>query len=561
MLHNIHDNFENLYKPIDENKEFYDAIQNNSHPFGSKNKCAALLFHLSKLSSCSISENKYHKPFPNEVNVNMAEYIFISKLIFAWIKSTEPGSDAEFKLKMNAKSLIKLIQYTSFTSFVNDIPSNENIISAGKINERLKCGMLYSDNDKYLFSPYIVKSLSWDMFTHKTKETIKNVKLLDILQYLYEHDIRLSKGYGAISTPLAAYHDGYMCNFEALIQGYRYILWKHFHKFGFEHNVCNVSDMQSFLNSVLDSRRITDYFHEIFCNAFTDSDISCKVFNDSGFMCAVYATFLNLSSLSAYILLHLFNRLPFAALRQNYKQTISITSTINYNDMHSTRTPTLLDLADDPEDDTTDDTTDNEYNDDASFDDSFDASFDDSNEDNDLPNATPAPIIYNWNLSCMLQYDYYVLPPWPFKLGHMNSSEYDFRYNFESLTEYSCIGAMTPGGEHIYVIFFAPNSFKLKNGDKKQVFRKGYYEMDYFRHNRITPMISYTLECVSSTQENDSYYEHARDYTTGYNSIFKGGALNILLTIITPLLIIIVIAAVVVAAYRVYQEVHITDSW
>lgn len=56
-----------------------------------------------------------------------------------------------------------------------------------------------------------------------------------ILNYLYDHDIYLFKGYGAISMPMALYHGGTTCNFETLIQGYRYILWKHFREFGFKH--------------------------------------------------------------------------------------------------------------------------------------------------------------------------------------------------------------------------------------------------------------------------------------------------------------------------------------
>lgn len=441
--------------------------------------------------------------FQYDLNIQsklIMDYIIMWKFIFAWWIGNVGDSNM-------------------FPEFENETPLKVNIPSntkkETKLNEYLSKGRnVYSKENE--FPPQILLEISYDDLTADSKNLMKRVHMKHILKYFLQMD---TKYYGrcCMTYPLAIYHNGFTCNFESLVNGYRGILWSYFNglvaskqgrrdiinrsksrlseikEYGIRHIIS-----RSFHNSLTrdvarekgdligyEKRKLDTEFRDI-----------CTI-NDSMFMLATLSSFFNCPYTAMFALSWIILRFSFA---NYYGYSVDDFMTLKEND----------------------------------------------------PRNKSA---FSLNLSSDL-IDGYLLPTWPF-VNDLDRLEETMAHGKQTVLvskifsdEFSKIVLQqSEGRSHLYVAFINQVEYSLTNRTKIITYPRCMYILDHFGNKTIAPYI------IDDEYEIKSSITHENDLSppiVSYRSLFKGGDKSEIYIIVLffTFLFIVIVALIVMYVYK-----------
>lgn len=443
------------------------------------------------------------KIFQNDLKFQsklIMDYIIMWKFIFAWWignLSSQPMFP-EFKDETSLKVRITV-----------------DIDKETTLNEYLSKGKNKRSTDN-TFPPQILSEISYNDLTTDSKNLIKRVHMKHILKYFLYMDTKLY-GRCCMTYPLAIYHNGYTCNFESLVNGYRGILWSYFNGLvaskkgqtdSFNRSKSRLSEIKeygirhiisrSFHNSLTrDAAREKDDLIEYEKRKLDTEFRDICTINDSMFMLATLSSFFNCPYTAMFALAWIILRFPFA----------------DYYCEHIVDEFMIL-----KEDD---------------------------------------PRIYSMfslNLSSDL-IDGYLLPTWPFAndldrleeaMTHSKQTVITKKIFSDKFSKIVLQHWETRG--HFYVTFINQVEYSLTNSGKTIIYPRRMYILDHYGNNTIAPCI---IDDEGEMKSNITY-SNIHGPVVSYRSLFKGGDKSEIYIIVLffTFLFIVIVALIIMYVYK-----------
>lgn len=237
--------------------------------------------------------NVMRRPFIRVINLTpeytleyqgrlMIDCVIMWKFVTAWYLGNHPELQEQFP-DLRLKPL-------ELNNFADNKEQLTNYLTNGS----------YKGNKPETYPPHILKDLKLSMLNYDSKVFVRKINFSHILKILLMYDLKYFCC-DFLDTPLAIYHTAFICNYEALVGGYRGMLWLH-------HKINQVDipykDIIRTTLSTCDKSIATD-------------DKINNTLNDSLFILTVIASFMNCPSITMFCMdwlvhrVHYMNYLPY----------------------------------------------------------------------------------------------------------------------------------------------------------------------------------------------------------------------------------------------------------